>query len=121
MNATNIGFIKLLENQKKIRILFVILNIFAWFADNRVEQNIDNNNSSDDNLSKQIYICIIVISLIVNIYYLYVNSTQHEASLNDDKQNYREAAIILTIIALIIFLYVEIIDPSKSLDESIIN
>ena len=56
MNTVDTSFIKILESQKSIRAIFVILNIFAWIADDNLESNLNGKDKNSDRTSKRIYI-----------------------------------------------------------------
>lgn len=117
------NFVTLFENQKSIRIVFVILNIFAWFADDSDEKNLLSNKKETDKLAQNIYTIIIIISLLINFYYLIVNEKQYQEAIQKNKNvkefKLRNIAIIIVIISLIIFLYVQLNDEDISLDETI--
>ncbi len=111
--SNNDEYIKILEKQKKIRILFIVLNILAWYADNNLEKNLINKRNN--NVSKNIYIFFIIVSIIVNYYYITINKGP-----NKDKINLRTTALTLIITALFIFLYLQITDENNNKNESII-
>ena len=97
----------ILEKQKMIRILFIVLNILAWYADNNLEKNLIENKKN--NISKNIYIFFIIVSIIVNYFYITINKGP-----NKDKINLRTTALTLIITALFIFLYLQITDENDN-------
>lgn len=125
MNTVDTSFIKILESQKSIRAIFVVLNVFAWIADDNLESNLNGNDANSKRTSKRIYIIIIVISFIINVYYLYLNNAQlkdnNKNSRNKQSINLRSSALILVIVSLIIFFYLEATEPTEQIKDSIIN
>lgn len=118
----NIGQIKIINNlhvQEKIRILFVILNIFAWIADLNIETLILNKDKSNINFSRNIYIIILICSILVTLYYWYLNY-QEIQSKNDTDPNLeiRNVAYIISILSLLMLLYVQITDKNLFVEET---
>ena len=69
-----INNIKTIQNQEKIRILFIILNLFALYADKEVEKSLKNKNFGNTNLSNKIYLEITFVNVLVLIYYILINN-----------------------------------------------
>ena len=111
MQNQNNKFIKLLQNQKNIRILFIFLNVFAWFADNITQNDIINNENKHTKTSQYIYNFILIISILINIYYILIIYEQIKTTKiknQDTKQlEIKKNALILLVAALIILLYTQ--------------
>ena len=111
MQNQNNEFIKLLQNQKNIRILFIFLNVFAWFADNITQNDIINNENKHTKTSQYIYNFILIISILINIYYILIIYEQIKTTKiknQDTKQlEIKKNALILLVAALIILLYTQ--------------
>ena len=118
----NIGQIKIINNlhvQEEIRILFVILNVFAWVADFNIETSILNKDKININFSRNIYRIILICSILVTLYYWYLNY-QEMQSKNDNDPNLgiRNVAYIISILSLLMLLYVQITDKSLFVEET---
>ncbi len=118
----NIGQIKIINNlhvQEEIRILFVILNVFAWVADFNIETSILNKDKSNINFSRNIYIIILICSILVTLYYWYLNYQEMQSkSDNDPNLGIRNVAYIISILSLLMLLYVQITDKSLFIEET---
>lgn len=118
----NIGQIKIINNlhvQEEIRILFVILNVFAWVADFNIETSILNKDKSNINFSRNIYIIILICSILVTLYYWYLNYQEMQSkSDNDPNLGIRNVAYIISILSLLMLLYVQITDKSLFVEET---
>ena len=118
----NIGQIKIINNlrvQEEIRILFVILNVFAWVADFNIETSILNKDKSNINFSRNIYIIILICSVLVTLYYWYLNYQEMQSkSENDPNLGIRNVAYIISILSLLMLLYVQITDKSLFIEET---
>lgn len=118
----NIGQIKIINNlhvQEEIRILFVILNVFAWVADFNIETSILNKDKSNINFSRNIYIIILICSILVTLYYWYLNYQKMQSkSDNDPNLGIRNVAYIISILSLLMLLYVQITDKSLFIEET---
>ena len=118
----NIGQIKIRNNlhvQEEIRILFVILNVFAWVADFNIETSILNKDKSNINFSRNIYIIILICSILVTLYYWYLNYQKMQSkSDNDPNLGIRNVAYIISILSLLMLLYVQITDKSLFIEET---
>ncbi len=118
----NIGQIKIINNlhvQEEIRILFVILNVFAWVADFNIETSILNKDKSNINFSRNIYIIILICSILVTLYYWYLNYQEMQSkSENDPNLGIRNVAYIISILSLLMLLYVQITDKSLFIEET---
>lgn len=112
MSNQNIEFIKLLQNQKAIRILFIFLNIFAWFGDNLTQQDLINNEQKNTEKAQSIYNFILIISIIVNIYYIIIIQDQINASRkrneNTKQLETKKNALIILVVALFTLLYTQL-------------
>lgn len=101
-----------IQNQEKIRILFIILNLFALYADTEVEKSLKNKNSGNTNLSNKIYLGITFVNVLVLIYYILINnSTLNKAKEKNKPTNIfkiKNIAFILSLIAVILFIYVQL-------------
>ena len=118
----NIGQIKIINNlhvQEEIRILFVILNVFAWVADFNIETSILNKDKSNINFSRNIYIIILICSVLVTLYYWYLTYQEMQSkSENDPNLGIRNVAYIISILSLLMLLYVQITDKSLFIEET---
>lgn len=118
----NIGQIKIINNlhvQEEIRILFIILNVFAWVADFNIETSILNKDKSNINFSRNIYIIILICSILVTLYYWYLNYQEMQSkSENDPNLGIRNIAYIISILSLLMLLYVQITDKSLFIEET---
>ena len=118
----NIGQIKIINNlhvQEEIRILFVILNVFAWVADFNIETSMLNKDKSNINFSRNIYIIILICSILVTLYYWYLNYQKMQSkSDNDPNLGIRNVAYIISILSLLMLLYVQITDKSLFIEET---
>lgn len=118
----NIGQIKIINNlhvQEEIRILFIILNVFAWVADFNIETSILNKDKSNINFSRNIYIIILICSILVTLYYWYLNYQEMQSkSENDPNLGIRNVAYIISILSLLMLLYVQITDKSLFIEET---
>lgn len=118
----NIGQIKIINNlhvQEEIRILFVILNVFAWVADFNIETSILNKNKGNINFSRNIYIIILICSILVTLYYWYLNYQEMQSkSDNDPNLGIRNVAYIISTLSLLMLLYVQITDKSLFVEET---
>lgn len=118
----NIGQIKIINNlhvQEEIRILFIILNVFAWVADFNIETSILNKDKSNINFSRNIYIIILICSILVTLYYWYLNYQEMQSkSENDPNLGIRSVAYIISILSLLMLLYVQITDKSLFIEET---
>lgn len=118
----NIGQIKIINNlhvQEEIRILFIILNVFAWVADFNIETSILNKDKSNINFSRNIYIIILICSVLVTLYYWYLNYQEMQSkSENDPNLGIRNVAYIISILSLLMLLYVQITDKSLFIEET---
>lgn len=112
MSNQNIEFIKLLQNQKAIRVLFIFLNIFAWFGDNLTQQDLINNEQKNTEKAQSIYNFILIISIIVNIYYIIIIQDQINASRkrneNTKQLETKKNALIILVVALFTLLYTQL-------------
>ena len=112
MSNQNIEFIKLLQNQKAIRILFIFLNIFAWFGDNLTQQDLINNEQKNTEKAQSIYNFILIISIIVNIYYIIIIQDQINSSRkrneNTKQLKTKKNALIILVVALFTLLYTQL-------------
>lgn len=112
MQSQNIEFIKLLQNQKTIRVLFIVLNILAWSADNITQKDLINNKQGSNQIAQNIYIFILIVSIIVNVYYIIIieNQIKTSKSQNQNTQQLetRKNALIILITALGILLYTQL-------------
>ena len=110
--------IKTIQNQEKIRILFIILNLFALYADKEVEKSLKNKNFGNTNLSNQIYLEITFVNVLVLIYYILINNK----ALCDAKENnkptnifeIKNTAFVLSIIAVVLFIYVQLTSTNQN-------
>jgi len=117
MNSQIVPIIQSLESQKSIRALFVLLNIFAWIADDNLEKNITGKYENSINTSKYIYIVITAISLIVNTYFLYVSIKQNNRRNSNNQKQLQSSAYTLIVIALVILLYLQLTGDLISMEE----
>ena len=112
MSNQNIEFIKLLQNQKAIRILFIFLNIFAWFGDNLTQQDLINNEQKNTEKAQSIYNFILIISIIVNVYYIIIIQDQINSSRkrneNTKQLKTKKNALIILVVALFTLLYTQL-------------
>lgn len=112
MANQNIEFIKLLQNQKAIRILFILLNVLAWFGDNITQEDLINNEQKNTQKAQSIYNFILIISIIVNIYYIIIIENQINSSKkrneNTKQLQLKKDALIILVIALFILLYTQL-------------
>lgn len=106
MSEQNNVFIKILQNQKAIRILFIVLNALAWYADNTSQEELTNNQKNRSEAPQFIYNFILTISILVNIYYI-VTIQEQIVKSNQNTKNLetRRDALILLVISLSILLY----------------
>lgn len=106
MSEQNNVFIKILQNQKAIRILFIVLNALAWYADNISQEELTNNQKNRSETPQFIYNFILTISILVNIYYI-VTIQEQIVKSNQNTKNLetRRDALILLVISLSILLY----------------
>ena len=110
--------LKTIQNQEKIRILFIILNLFALYADIEVEKSLKNKNTGNTNLSNKIYLGITLVNVLVLIYYILINnSALNDAELKNKSTNIFEIkniAFVLSLIAVILFIYVQLMSPNQN-------
>lgn len=109
----NRDYINILEKQKIIRMVFILLNGLAWYADNNLEKNMINNKQNS--ISKNIYIVIIIISIFINSYYITINSGP-----NKERIEIRKIALIMIIVSLFIFLFLQTSEENNNKNNSII-
>lgn len=120
MDTGLIGAITTLKTQEDIRILFIILNVFAWLADKNIEDSVTNKTSNNLKLSRDIYIVILIISILITAYYWYINYKGLEENNNNNTFNIRNIAYIISIVSLLMLLYVQITDTSLLVEETAI-
>lgn len=112
MPNQNIEFIKLLQNQKAIRVLFIVLNILAWFADDITQKDLINNEQKATQAAQYIYNFILIISIIVNVYYIIIIENQikitQEKNQNTKQLETKKNALTILVIALSILLYTQL-------------
>lgn len=122
MNVGKINPIEVLHTQEGIRILFIILNIFAFIADKTTEENLNDKNEESSNLANDVYIFITIINLVILIYYLWINykylSEAKENGKNEQAFKIKNLAYIVSMIALILFLYVQLTNRSETVEET---
>lgn len=122
MNVGKINPIEVLHTQEGIRILFIILNIFAFIADKTTEENLNDKNEESSNFANDVYIFITIINLVILIYYLWVNykylSEAKENGKNEQAFKIKNLAYIVSMIALILFLYVQLTNRSETVEET---
>lgn len=110
--------LKTIQNQEKIRILFIILNLFALYADIEVEKSLKNKNTGNTNLSNKIYLGITLVNVLVLIYYILINnSALNDAELKNKSTNIFEIkniAFVLSLVAVILFIYVQLMSPTQN-------
>ena len=110
--------LKTIQNQEKIRILFIILNLFALYADIEVEKSLKNKNTGNTNLSNKIYLGITLVNVLVLIYYILINnSALNDAELKNKSTNIFEIkniAFVLSLVAVILFIYVQLMSPNQN-------
>ena len=108
----NLNNIKTIQNQEKIRILFIILNFFALYADKEIEQSLKNSTKRNTNLSNDIYLGITIINIGVLLYYIDINNKgiNEAKKKNEDTKLFeiKNIAFTLYIIAVLLFVYVQI-------------
>lgn len=106
MENQNIKFIKILQNIKGIRILFIVLNFLAWFADDIVQKDLINNKQTSNESTQFIYTFILVISIIVNLYYIAIIEDQIKISRtrNQDTKQLEIRKFALTILVIALFI-----------------
>ena len=122
MNVGKINPIEVLHTQEGIRILFIILNIFAFIADKTTEENLNDKNEESSNFANDVYIFITIINLVILIYYLWINykylSEAKENGKNKQAFKIKNLAYIVSMIALILFLYVQLTNRSETVEET---
>ncbi len=122
MNVGKINPIEVLHTQEGIRILFIILNIFAFIADKTTEENLNDKNEESSNFANDVYIFITIINLVILIYYLWINykylSEAKENGKNEQAFKIKNLAYIVSMIALILFLYVQLTNRSETVEET---
>ena len=122
MNVGKINPIDVLHTQEGIRILFIILNIFAFIADKTTEENLNDKNEESSNFANDVYIFITIINLVILIYYLWINykylSEAKENGKNEQAFKIKNLAYIVSMIALILFLYVQLTNRSETVEET---
>ncbi|MGN1000490.1 MAG: hypothetical protein ACI4OG_00965 [Bacilli bacterium] len=122
MNVGKINPIEVLHTQEGIRILFIILNIFAFIADKTMEENLNDKNEESSNFANDVYIFITIINLVILIYYLWINykylSEAKENGKNEQAFKIKNLAYIVSMIALILFLYVQLTNRSETVEET---
>jgi len=97
-------------------ILFIILIVFAFIANNYEKRYFINQNGSDK--SKYYYLQVIIFSIVVlvNIYYVYgsyLDVVNLESNSNEKLKRFNELNLIASIFALMagsILLYIAIVD-----------
>ena len=97
-------------------ILFIILIVFAFIANNYEKRYFINQNDSDK--SKYYYFQVIIFSIVVlvNIYYVYgsyLDVVNLESNSNEKLKRFNELNLIASIFALMagsILLYIAIVD-----------
>lgn len=110
--------IKTIHTQEKIRILFIILNLLALYADAEVEKSLKNKGTGNTNLSNKIYLGITLVNVLVLIYYILINNKAlNEAKENNKSTNIFEiknTAFTLSIIAVVLFIYVQLTSTTQN-------
>lgn len=104
--------IEIIQNQEKIRILFIVLNLLALYADTEVEKSLKSKNKGDTELSNKIYLNITIVNVGVLLYYIWINNKGlEEAKANNENTQLFEVkniAFMLSIIAVVLFIYVQL-------------
>lgn len=104
--------IEIIQNQEKIRILFIILNLLALFADTEIEKSLKISKNGNTDLSNKIYLGITIVNVGVLLYYIWIN----DKGLNEAKEKNEDTklfeiknmAFTLSIIAVVLFIYVQL-------------
>ena len=113
-----INNIEVIQTQEKIRILFIILNLLALYADKEIEKSLKTGENGNTSLSNQIYLGITIVNVFVLLYYIWLNNI----SLNESEKNNKDTnifeikniAFILSITAVILFIYVQLISSEQN-------
>lgn len=110
--------IKTIQIQEKIRILFIILNLLALYADAEVEKNLKNKGTGNTNLSNKIYLGITLVNVLVLIYYILINNKALNGAKENNKSTnifeIKNTAFTLSIIAVVLFIYVQLTSTTQN-------
>lgn len=102
--------IKILEIQKKVRLLFIITGLLAIYADNIVEKNIINKNKKNSSTALNIYLLVAFVGLIINVYYLVQNIKELD-KIKDENLSLQYVRIlgnILFVAGFLCFIYYQL-------------
>lgn len=110
MNNDKLEELARLNFEDYIWIVFIILNILNIIANNKQKEFIIDNNSSSENVAKDIYLFIVVVTIISYIYFIKRNYNDYLEAGIDEKKNFlvRYLGSVFFMVGILCLLYFQL-------------
>lgn len=110
MNNDKLEELARLNFEDYIWIVFIILNILNIIANNKQKEFIIDNNSSSENVAKNIYLFIVVVTIISYIYFIKRNYNDYLEAEIDEKKNFlvRYLGSVFFMVGILCLLYFQL-------------
>lgn len=110
MNNDKLEELARLNFEDYIWIVFIILNILNIIANNKQKEFIIDNNSSSENVAKDIYLFIVVVTIISYIYFIKRNYNDYLEARIDEKKNFlvRYLGSVFFMVGILCLLYFQL-------------
>lgn len=110
MNNDKLEELARLNFEDYIWVVFIILNILNIIANNKQKEFIIDNNSSSENVAKDIYLFIVVVTIISYIYFIKRNYNDYLEARIDEKKNFlvRYLGSVFFMVGILCLLYFQL-------------